>query len=344
MLNYKGKFAVIGATGVVGRELLAILSGMDVDVENVFAVASEDSLGKELEYGEETICVDSLKDFDFSKVSIAFFVAGSDVSKEYIPKCTQKGVIVIDNSSYYRSHSKVPLVIPEINPDAIADYKNMNIIANPNCSTIQMLVALHKLHSEYKIKRIVASTYQSVSGAGTKAMQELFNQTQAIFQNEDPKALRKHFTKQMAFNVIPHIGDFREDDSTQEEWKMNYETKKILDPNIEVSVTCVRVPVFFSHSEALNVEFEKDIDYKNILELIKASEGVEIFSHSRDEGYITPIEAEGENTVLVSRVRLDETKKNTISMWVVSDNIRKGAALNAVQIANKLIQNFLSAN
>jgi aspartate-semialdehyde dehydrogenase len=333
------KVAVVGATGNVGREILDILSERNFPVREVVALASRKSIGKEVSFGEEDILkVQALEDYDFSDTDIGLFSPGSSVSKIFAPKAAQAGCVVIDNTSYFRMDPEIPLVVPEVNPQALKDFRKRNIIANPNCSTIQMVVALKPLHEVAKIKRVVVSTYQSVSGAGKDGMDELFDQTKALFVN-DHKEPQK-FTKPIAFNIIPHIDVFMDDGSTKEEWKMVNETKKILDPSIAVNATCVRVPVFVGHSESVNVEFETPLSVDEAREILSDAEGVAMYDEHRDGGYCTPLESVGEDGVFISRLRADPTVKHGLSMWVVSDNLRKGAALNAVQIAEELIKNY----
>ncbi len=334
------KVAVIGATGNVGREMIQTLAERNFPVSEVIALASERSVGREISFGEDKILkVKDLASFDFAGVDIALSSPGAKISAVHSPRAAAAGCVVIDNTSHFRMDPDVPLVVPEVNPQAIAGYKKKNIIANPNCSTIQMVVALKPLHDLGRIKRVVVSTYQSVSGAGKEAMDELFNQTRAIYVNDPVKPQK--FTKQIAFNVIPHIDVFLEDGSTKEEWKMTVETRKILDPDIAVHATCVRVPVFVSHSEAVNVEFERPVDENAAREALKNAPGVVVVDHRANEGYVTPVEAAGEDPVYVSRIRKDPTIKNGLSFWCVSDNLRKGAALNAVQIAEVLIRDYL---
>jgi aspartate-semialdehyde dehydrogenase len=328
------RVAVVGATGNVGREMMAILEEVNFPVDEIFAVASRKSIGIEVSFGEKTLkCVD-LQTFDFTKVDIVLMSAGGDVSKEWSEKIGKLGPVVIDNSSAFRMHPDVPLIVPEVNPDAIEGFRKKNIIANPNCSTAQLVVALAPLHEEARIKRVVVATYQSVSGAGKAGMDELWTQTKAIYGLGD--ATPKKFTKQIAFNAIPHIDVFLPDGSTKEEWKMTAETKKILDPKIELIATCVRVPVFVSHSEAVNIEFHSPIDEDEARDILRESPGVVVIDKREDGGYITPVEAAGEFPVYVSRIRKDPTVEFGLSLWCVSDNLRKGAALNAVQIAQLL--------
>jgi aspartate-semialdehyde dehydrogenase len=333
------KVAVVGATGNVGREILKILSERRFPASEVVALASRKSVGKEVSYGEVAILkVQSLDDYDFADTDIVLSSAGSNVSKAFAPRAAAAGAVVIDNTSLFRMEPEIPLVIPEVNASALKDFRKTNIIANPNCSTMQMLVALKPLHDLAKIKRIVVSTYQSVSGAGKEGMDELFDQTKALFMNSTKEP--EKFTKRIAFNVIPHIDVFMDDGSTKEEWKMVNETKKILDPNISVTATCVRVPVFVGHSESVNVEFESALSVDEARELLADADGVVVYDEPRNGGYCTPIECAGEDGVYVSRLRADPTVKHGLNMWIVSDNLRKGAALNAVQIAEELIHNF----
>jgi aspartate-semialdehyde dehydrogenase len=329
------RVAVVGATGNVGREMLNILAEREFPAEEVAALASRRSLGTECSYGDRTLKTQDLDTFDFEGWDMAFFAIGSDATKQYAPKAARSGCTVIDNSSLYRYDMEVPLIVPEVNPDAIEGYRAKNIIANPNCSTAQMVVALKPLHDRARIKRVVVATYQSVSGTGKEAMDELWNQTKGIYvpgQEVEPKV----YPKQIAFNVIPHIDSFMDDGSTREEWKMVVETKKIMDPSIKVTATCVRVPVFVGHSEAINVEFEDPIDAEEAREILREAPGVLVVDKREPGGYITPVECVGEYATYVSRIREDSTVDNGLSMWVVSDNLRKGAALNAVQIAELL--------
>jgi len=334
------KVAVVGATGNVGREMLATLAGREFPVDEVVALASERSVGKDVSFGEEEIlkCRDLAK-FDFKGFDLALFSPGAKVSAVHAPRAAKAGCVVIDNTSQFRMDPDIPLVVPEVNPDAIAGYAKRNIIANPNCSTIQMVVALKPLHDFARIKRVVVATYQSVSGAGKEAMDELYNQTRAIYM---AAPIEKHkFPKQIAFNLIPQIDVFMEDGSTKEEWKMKVETKKILDPNIEVVATCVRAPVFVGHSEAVNVEFENPISVEDAFDALSGAPGVIVEDRREPGGYITPVECVGDDATFVSRVRADPTVPHGLSLWVVSDNLRKGAALNAVQIAEHLVENYL---
>ena len=335
------RVAVVGGTGNVGREMLQILAEHEFPAREVVPVASARSAGMEVSYGDDDVLkVRDLDKFDFKGFDIALFSPGSKVSAVHAPRAASAGCIVIDNTSQFRMDPDIPLVVPEVNPDAIARYKKRNIIANPNCSTIQMVVALKPLHDIARIKRVVVATYQSVSGAGKEAMDELFNQTRAIYMNAPIE--RTRFTKQIAFNCIPHIDVFMPDGATKEEWKMAVETRKILDPNIAVSATCVRVPVFIGHAEAVNVEFENPIDETMALAALRRAPGVSVIDHRADEGYVTQIECAGEDMVYVSRLRADPTAPNCLSLWVVSDNLRKGAALNAVQIAEHLVKHELA--
>ncbi|NKB47860.1 MAG: aspartate-semialdehyde dehydrogenase [Alphaproteobacteria bacterium] len=334
------KVAVVGATGNVGREMLQTLYERDFPADEVVALASERSAGREVSFGESAVLkVQSLADYDFTGTDIALFSPGAKVSAEHAPRAASSGCIVIDNTSQFRTDPDVPLIVPEVNPDAVAGYTKRNIIANPNCSTMQMVVALKPLHEAFGIKRAVIATYQSVSGAGKDAMDELFNQTRAVYVNDPIE--KKEFTKQIAFNVIPHIDVFMDDGSTKEEWKMVVETKKILDPKIKVTATCVRVPVFIGHAEAINLEFEREVSTKAARAVLKDAEGISLIDHRADEGYVTPVEAAGEDMVFVSRIREDPTIENGLNLWVVSDNLRKGAALNTVQIAELLDREYL---
>ncbi len=334
-------FAVVGATGNVGRELLSILSSSEIEVDQVYAVASSKSVGREVSFGDDIILkVVDLEKFDFKKVDIVLSSAGGKVAAKFADRATKAGAIIIDNSSHFRMDKDVPLIVPEVNAEDIANYKKRNIIANPNCSTIQMLVALKPLHDAVKIKRVVVSTYQSVSGAGKPAMDELFNQTKGIYMNAPIK--KEQFYKQIAFNVIPQIDSFMDDGDTKEEWKMIQETKKILDKDIEVSATCVRVPVFVGHAESINIEFEDKLSVAKARTLLRNANGVVVIDkHDEEEGFVTPAEIPGEDAVYVSRIRQDKSRKNCLNMWIVSDNLRKGAALNAVQIAEILTAKYL---
>ena len=333
------KVAIAGATGNVGAEMLNILAERGFPAETVVPLASRRSVGREVSFGDKTLKVKALESYDFSDTDICLMSAGGDVSKEMSPKIGAQGCVVIDNSSAWRYDQDVPLVVPEVNADAAAGFKKRNIIANPNCSTIQMVVALKPLHDLAVIKRVVVSTYQSVSGAGKEAMDELFDQTRAIYVN-DPFSPKK-FTKQIAFNVIPHIDVFMEDGYTKEEWKMVAETKKILDPKIRLSATCVRVPVFVGHSESINLEFEKGISVEEARETLRTAPGCLVVDKRENGGYVTPVEATGEYATYISRIREDITVENGLNIWVVSDNLRKGAALNTVQIAEVLVNRGL---
>jgi aspartate-semialdehyde dehydrogenase len=330
------RVVVVGATGNVGREMLNILAERQFPLDEIAAVASPRSTGDVIDFGDSgrELKVKNLEHFDFSGWDMALFAAGSAASKEYAPRAAAAGCTVIDNSSFYRMDPDVPLIVPEVNPEAIAGYRRRNIIANPNCSTAQMVVALKPLHDAAGIRRVVVSTYQSVSGAGKKGMDELFEQSRNIFVGDSAEPAV--FTKQIAFNVIPHIDEFLDDGSTKEEWKMVVETKKILDPKIKVTATCVRVPVFVGHSEAINIEFEREISAEEAQTILREAPGVMLVDKREDGGYVTPVEAVGEYATYVSRVREDPTVENGLNLWCVSDNLRKGAALNAVQIAELL--------
>jgi len=323
---------VVGATGAVGREMLNILAERAFPTDKIAALASRKSLGTEVSFGDKTLTTEDLATFDFTGWDMALFAAGSGVSKEYAPKAAKAGCVVIDNSSLYRYDPDVPLIVPEVNPDAVHGYSKKNIIANPNCSTAQMVVALKPLHDRAKIKRVVVSTYQSASGAGKEGMDELWDQTKGIYVPGQEKEPSK-FTKQIAFNVIPHIDVFMEDGSTKEEWKMVAETKKIIDPSVKVTATCVRVPVFVGHSEAVNIEFEDFLDEDEARDILREAPGVMVIDKREDGGYVTPVECVGDFATFISRIRQDSTIENGLNLWCVSDNLRKGAALNAVQIA-----------
>ncbi|MDC7676422.1 aspartate-semialdehyde dehydrogenase [Asticcacaulis machinosus] len=328
------RVAVVGATGAVGREMMTTLEEVNFPIKDIYAVASRKSVGIEISFGNRTLkCVD-LETFDFTKVDIVLMSAGGDVSKAWSEKIGKLGPIVIDNSSAWRMDPDVPLIVPEVNPDAIWDCKKKNIIANPNCSTIQMVVALKPLHDAATVKRVIVSTYQATAGAGKEGMDELWDQTKAVYGMGE-KAPKK-FTKEIAFNVIPHIDVFMEDGQTKEEWKMKVETKKILDPNIEVFATCVRVPVFVGHSESINVEFENPLDEDEAREILREAPGIAVVDKRENGGYVTPKECVGEFDTFISRLRKDPSVKNGLAFWCVSDNLRKGAALNAVQIAQLL--------
>jgi aspartate-semialdehyde dehydrogenase len=333
------KVAVVGATGNVGREMLGILAERNFPADEVVALASRRSLGVECSFGDKTLKVKALDHFDFSDVDICLMSAGGAVSKEWSPKIAAQGAVVIDNSSTWRMDPDVPLIVPEVNADAVSGFTKKNIIANPNCSTAQLVVALKPLHDRAKIKRVVVATYQSVSGAGKDAMDELFSQSKAVFTLDEVEA--KKFSKRIAFNVIPHIDVFMEDGYTKEEWKMVVETKKILDPKIKLTATCVRVPVFVGHSEAVDIEFEQPITADEAREILRNAPGCIVIDKREAGGYVTPYECVGEDVTYISRIREDATIENGLQLWVVSDNLRKGAALNAVQIAECLINRKL---
>ena len=335
------RVVVAGATGNVGREMLNILAERAFPVSEIVALASRKSLGTEISFGDKTVKTRDLDTFDFTGWDIALFAVGSDATKLYAPKAAAAGCVVIDKSSLYRYDPQVPLVVPEVNPDAIMGFRAKNIIANPNCSTAQMVVALKPLHDRARIIRVVVATYQSVSGAGKEGIDELWDQTRGKFVPGQEVAPKK-FPKQIAFNVIPHIDVFLDDGSTKEEWKMVAETKKILDPAIKVTATCVRVPVFVGHSEAINVEFAEPLDWMEATDILREAPGVLVVDKREPGGYITPIDCVGDYATYVSRIRQDSTIENGISMWVVSDNLRKGAALNAVQIAELLVERVLA--
>jgi aspartate-semialdehyde dehydrogenase len=337
------KVAVIGATGNVGREMLNILAEREFPADEVFAVASRRSMGVEVSYGDHRLKCRDLEQFDFRGVDFALMSAGSAVSKDWSPKIGAQGCVVIDNSSCWRYDQDVPLVVPEVNPDAVSGYAKKNIIANPNCSTAQLVVVLKPLHDAATIKRVVVATYQSVSGAGKEAMDELWQQTKGMYvpgQEIEPQK----FPKQIAFNCIPHIDVFMEDGYTKEEWKMMVETKKILDPKIKLTATCVRVPVFVGHSEAVNIEFEKPLSPEEARKILRSAPGVMVVDKREPGGYVTPVEAAGEFATYVSRIREDATVENGLSLWVVADNLLKGAALNTVQIAETIINRKLLPN
>ncbi len=334
------KVVVVGATGNVGREMLNILQERAFPIDEIAALASRKSLGSEVSFGDKTLITRDLASFDFKGWDIALFAIGSEATKEFAPKAAAAGCVVIDNSSLYRYDPDVPLIVPEVNADAIMGYAKKNIIANPNCSTAQMVVALKPLHDRARIKRVVVSTYQSVSGAGREGMDELWDQTKSIY-NPVTDVPPKTFQKQIAFNVIPQIDVMMDDGTTKEEWKMVAETKKIMDPKIKVTATCVRVPVFVGHSEAINIEFEDFLDEDEARDILRESPGVLVIDKREDGGYVTPIECVGDFATFVSRIRQDSTVENGINLWCVSDNLRKGAALNAVQIAEVLGQRVL---
>lgn len=342
MTAKKPKIAIVGATGNVGREVLDIIDDREIQYSNLVALASKKSEGMEINFGEDkSITVKNLSEYDFTGTDIAIFSAGASVSAEYAPIASKKGCIVIDNTSHFRTDPDVPLVVSEVNPEDIKNYRKKNIIANPNCSTMGMLVAIKPLHDQFKVKRLVVSTYQSVSGSGKEGEDELDNQTRSLLNNKP--ITKQKFTKQIAFNLIPHIDVFLDDGQTKEEWKMYQETKKILDPNIELTATCVRVPVFVSHSIAVNVEFEKPYEEDQVREIYKNSPGLKVVDFRVDEGYVTPVEVAGLDPVYVSRIRRDKTIENGLNFWCVSDNLRKGAALNTVQITEILIKDYLSS-
>ena len=329
------RIVVVGATGNVGREMLNILAEREFPIDEIAVLASRRSLGTEVMLGEKTLKTDDLDRFDFAGWDMALFAVGSEATKKYAPRAAKAGCVVIDNSSLYRYDPMVPLIVPEVNPDAIMGYDQKNIIANPNCSTAQMVVALKPLHDRATIKRVVVSTYQSVSGGGKDAMDELWMQTKGMYvpgQERVPNV----FTKQIAFNVIPHIDVFMDSGDTKEEWKMVAETKKIVDPKIKVTATCVRVPVFVGHSEAINIEFEDFLDEDEARDILREAPGILVIDKREDGGYVTPIESVGEYATYISRIRQDTTIENGLNLWCVSDNLRKGAALNAVQIAELL--------
>ena len=330
-------FAIIGATGNVGRKTIEILEKSNIQISNLFLVASEKSEGKKIKFKGKEIQIESLKTYDFSKAQITFFAAGGKIAEEWVPKASKK-TVVIDNSKVFRMDKDVPLIVPEVNPNKLSMFKNKNIIANPNCSTIQMVVALKPLHENFNIKRVIVSTYQSVSGAGKAPMDELISQTKEYL--EEKKINSKNFSKQIAFNLIPHIDEFKEEGYTREEWKMISETKKILDPKINLTATCVRVPVMVSHAESLNVEFEKSFDIKKVRDILDKADGCKVIDERKNGGYSTPVEAENKNFTFISRIRKDNSRDNALNMWVVSDNLLKGAALNTVQIAERLIKDF----
>lgn len=333
------KVAVVGATGNVGREMLDILSERAFPADEVVAIASRRSAGQEVSFGDKILKVKALDTYDFSDTDICLMSAGGETSKEWSPRIGQSGCVVIDNSSAFRYHADVPLIVPEVNPDAITGFSKLNIIANPNCSTAQLVVALKPLHDVARIKRVVVATYQSVSGAGKEAMDELFQQTRSVF-TAGQMTIEK-FPKRIAFNVIPQIDVFLDDGSTKEEWKMVAETKKMLDPKIKLTATCVRVPVFIGHAEAVNVEFESPISPEEATAILRSAPGILVVDKREPGGYMTPHEAAGEDATYISRIRSDSTVDNGLSFWCVADNLRKGAALNTVQIAEMLINRKL---
>jgi len=329
------KLAVVGATGAVGREILKILAERNFPVSEVFALASPRSTGQNVSFGDKTVLkIKNLETFDFTGVDLALFSPGAAISAIHAPRAAGQGCVVIDNTSQFRMEPDVPLVVPEVNPQALKRFRKRGIVANPNCSTIQMVVALKPLHDLVRIKRVVVSTYQSVSGAGKEGMDELFNQTKGSFVHDMPTM--EQFTKPISFNVIPHIDKFMEDGATREEWKMAAETRKILDPDIQVFATCVRVPVFIGHAEAVNVEFEGPITVAEARAALNKAPGVQLFDKREDAGYITPLDSAGEDEVFVSRLRKDPTVPHGLAFWCVADNLRKGAALNAIQIAEEM--------
>jgi len=331
--------AIVGATGNVGRKLLEVLERTNFEFSEIYLIASDKSLGKKIMFKNKNHSIIGLSNFDFRKVKLAFFSAGSSIAEKWAPIAAKK-TIVIDNSKHFRMNKEIPLVVPEVNPEALKLYRNKNIIANANCSTIQLVLALKPLHDQFKIKRVVVSTYQSVSGAGQSHMIELEEQSKLVLNKK--KVNSKNFTKQIAFNVIPHIDSFMDDGSTKEEWKMVVETKKILDPDIALTATCVRVPVFIGHSESVNIEFKSEVNAEKIRQCLAKAPGCKVVDETKDGGYITPAESAGDFTTYVSRIREDKTQKNSINMWIVSDNLLKGAALNAMQIATILIKKYIN--
>ena len=335
------RVVVVGATGNVGREMLNILSEREFPIDEIAVLASRKSLGTQISFGEKTLKTKDLDTFDFAGWDIAFFSIGAEATKKYAPSAAKSGCTVIDNSSLYRYDPQVPLIVPEVNAEAIMGYAKKNIIANPNCSTAQMVVALKPLHDRATIKRVVVSTYQAVSGTGKKALDELWNQTKGMYvpgQEVSPSV----YPKQIAFNVIPQCDVFMEDGNTKEEWKMVAETKKIVDPAIKVTATCVRVPVFVGHSEAVNIEFEDFLDEEEAREILRTAPGILVVDKREDGGYVTPVECVGDYATFISRIRQDSTVENGLNLWCVSDNLRKGAALNAVQIAEVFVNRVLS--
>ena len=326
-------FAIIGATGNVGRKTIEVLEKSKLEIDNLFLVASEKSAGQKLIFKKKEIIVEQLEKYDFSKAKITIFAAGSEIAKNWAPQASKK-TIVIDNSKYFRMDKNVPLVVAEVNPDDLRNHKN--IIANPNCSTIQLILPLKPLHDKYQIRRVVVSTYQAVYGAGKASVDELFSQTKDYLDNKKIKS--ENFTKQIAFNLIPHIDSFVEDGYTKEEWKMENETKKILDKKIGLTATCVRVPIKTSHSESVNIEFENEYDLETVRKILGDAPGCKVVDENKDGGYITPLEAEGDYLTFISRIRKDHSNKKALNMWVVSDNLLKGAALNTVQIAECLMK------
>ena len=331
-------FAIVGATGNVGRKTISILENSKIKINNLFLVASKRSAGKIIIFKKKKIKVEALENYDFKKAKITIFAAGSLIAKKWAPIAAKK-TIVIDNSKYFRMDKNIPLVVPEVNESALKIYKKKNIIANPNCSTAQLVIVLKPLHDKFKIKRVVVSTYQAVSGAGKASMDELFTQTKNFLKGKKVKS--KNFTKQIAFNLIPHIDKFIKDGYTKEEQKMENETRKILDPTIQLTATCVRVPVRTSHSESVNIEFKKSYNLNKVRELLKKAPGCKVIDLQKDGGYMTPFEAEGSYLTYISRIRKDNSNKKAINLWVVSDNLLKGAALNTVQIAEALIKKYI---
>ena len=330
----KLNIAIAGATGNVGRKIIEVLEKRNFSIDNLYLLASKNSQGKKIKFLEKEIEVEDLTNFDFSKAAITFFCCGSKMSKEWAP-IAAKNSIVIDNSSLFRMDQEIPLIVPEVNADDIVQFKNKNIIANPNCSTAQLVIALKPLHDLLNIERVVISTYQSVSGAGKEPMNELINQTKQFLNNE--KIISENFTKQIAFNVIPHIDEFADDGYTKEELKMVNETKKILGNKIKLTATCVRVPVLISHCESINIQFENSFSLDQIYSALSSAKGCKVIDERKNGGYVTPIEAQDQFDTYISRIRIDSTQKNCLNMWVVSDNLLKGASLNAVQIAETLV-------
>ena len=327
--------AIVGATGNVGRKTLEVLQQKNLNIDNLYLVASPNSAGKQLEFNGKKYSIENLETYDFTKAKITFFAAGGKISEQYAEKAA-KHTTVIDNSSYFRMDPDVPLIVPQVNAKDIQNMKK-NIIANPNCSTAQLVLALKPLHDLFRIKRVIVSTYQSVSGGGKAPMDELLQQTKMYLENKEIKS--KNFTKQIAFNIIPHIDDFSEDGYTKEELKMTNETKKILDARIELSATCVRIPVLVSHSESVNIEFEQEFSLEKIKDVLNNAPGCSLIDKRENGGYVTPIEATGKNETFISRIREDKSKKNCLNLWIVSDNLLRGAALNSVEIAEVIINN-----
>tara|TARA_B110000914_G_scaffold198918_1_gene189622 strand:- start:164 stop:1168 length:1005 start_codon:yes stop_codon:yes gene_type:complete len=331
-------FAIVGATGNVGRKTINILEKSKIKINNLFLVASKRSAGKIISFKKKKIKVEALENYNFANAKITIFAAGSIIAKKWAPIAAKKS-IVIDNSKYFRMDNNIALVVPEVNESALKIYKKRNIIANPNCSTAQLVLALKPLHDKFKIKRVVVSTYQAVSGAGKASTDELFSQTRNFLKGKKVKS--KNFTKQIAFNLIPHIDKFMKDGYTKEEWKMENETRKILDPNIKITATCVRVPVRTSHSESVNIEFKKNYSLQTVKEILKKAPGCKVVDTQKNGGYITPFEAEGSYMTYISRIRKDNSNKKALNLWIVSDNLLKGAALNTVQIAEALIKKYI---